>query len=155
MRLLRALLPAFLTLFLLTPTDAWATYAQTTPVLTRFTDLRGNACIVARWTETGVGSTSEASVTLDWQIGTIVSVRQLLTPGTASTLHTLVGRDPGFTASTMPYIAAANATAAFINEQNPVVFYAPQKILYLHAGPNAGSDNTVGTELIACGAVLW
>lgn len=147
--LLLVLAPIACTPLVLLEQRAEAAYTQSsvTPVQTT---LAGRPCAVLSYTETEVGAASEAVVNVPWLVGTIHSVRQDKTAGSGATLNTKIGRTASFTAGTADWILTATATADPIAEQGAAYYYSATGRLYVRASPNAGSDNSVTTELIVC-----
>jgi hypothetical protein len=131
------------------PTDALAAYTQGTVTYVR-QKVDGQPCQIVTYTETEVGANSEATINVDYRYGVIVSIKQDLTAGTGATLNTKIGRAATFTVSTQDHVLSATATADPISEQGESHFYASGSKLYVRASPNAGSDNSVATEIIIC-----
>lgn len=147
--ILAVALPLGCTPMVLLEQEAAAVYAQATPTYARHS-LGGRRCVVIAYTETEVAGASEAVVNLDFRQGVIVSVKQTKTAGTATTLNPKIGRAAAFTVSTQDHIATATATASHIHEQGETHFYSATSKLYVRASPDAGTDNSVSTELIVC-----
>lgn len=128
---------------------AEAAYDQSDVVARRETH-DGKTCTSYSYTETENAAASTASITLDYTHGTIRSIHQDKTAGTAATLHTVIGRTVSWVVDDANHIVTATATADPIYEQGATHFYAPAKTLYIRSGVNAGADNAISTEILVC-----
>lgn len=134
---------------LLVPLDAWAAYAQSAVVYTSLV-VDGKKCTVAAYTETENAAASTAVISIDFTHGTVRSIHQDRTAGAAATLNPSIGRLSTWTVGDMNHVLTATSTADPIYEQGATHFYASLGKLYVRSGVNAGSDNSISTEIIIC-----
>ncbi len=99
-------------------------------------------------TDAAAGSETDA---IDVPVkGRIVGYTVRLIGGGGTTVAPRVGRDKGFTADTEDEVAALpgnGVPAAFIDEQSPAAYYAPEGKLYIRSGVDADTDNVIRTEI--------
>lgn len=129
--------------------EALAAYTQST-VTYKDKTVDGKACTSIAFTETENAAASTAVVNVEWTHGTIRSIHQDKTAGTAATLHTVIGRTSTWVVDDLDHVLTATATADPIYEQGRTHFYTPTSKLYIRTGVNAGADNAVSTEILVC-----
>jgi len=79
--------------------------------------------------------------------GRIVSYRTTLTAGTGVTVNPSVGNATGFADSTQEHVGTNTTTAIHINDQVALGYSSPNGKLYIRSQVNAGTDNTIDTEI--------
>lgn len=98
--------------------------------------------------ETSGTSSSEIAIPGLPKCGTITRLRSKLTAGTGTTVHNRIGDVAAFTADSYNEVVEASATAAQLVEPGSVPYCTTTGTLYLRNGIDAGTDNTVTTEIL-------
>ena len=129
--------------------EAAAAYTQSAVTYTSAT-VDGKKCTLVAYTETENAAASTATVDVGMTHGTIRGLHADKTSGTAATLHPVIGRTSGWVVDDMNHVLTATATADPVYEQGKTHFYTPTSKLYVRSGVNAGSDNSISTELLVC-----
>ena len=122
-------------------------YAGTATIASKGSDgQRGHWAVTIAETEAAAGS--------EWSVGglpqrvTIFSYKATITAGTGVTVNPIHGNAAAFTASTQGHIATNATTAIHINDQTVLRCYLPTGTLYGRSTVNAGTDNTIATEIL-------
>lgn len=111
----------------------------------------GVAVVAVSFSETGVTSTSEATIPRGVipLIGTITSYTATLDSGTGTTIQPAVGRAALFVVSTQDHIASQSAAAAHIRDRTSARYnLLDGQDLIIRSTPDAGTNNVVSTAFV-------
>lgn len=103
--------------------------------------------VIVRIHETGAGASSEVQIPFHSKYGTIVSVRSQRTLGTGSMVQPSLGSRPSWAAGTLAEVYRAPHAAGSVRDVRRVPFLAPDGVLWFRSNVNAGTDNTITTEI--------
>ena len=100
-------------------------------------------------TETDAATGSEFTLEQVPVFGTIVSYEATLTAGTGTTVNPRIGIATGFTDSTQNHVGTNSTTAAHVNDQTILRYYAAGGQLFiLNNCDDLTADHSIGTRIM-------